>query len=436
MRPFHPVSAVRAAVTSVVALPGLPGLLGLLGVLGLLGTTLAGPAAAAPAPAPITKAYFGIHASGTASGQFPAASAAAVRLWDIGATWADLQPVARHWKEADFAALDTAVRTTLHNRAQPMLVLGQTPTWASSHRADPSPYGPGAAAMPTSLSSWRSYVTKVVQRYRGRIAVYQIWNEPNVSTFFTGTPGQMALLTREASSIIKRYDRKAYIVSPGFATRRPTNLPWMEQYFEAGAAAYVDAVALHLYPGPAESPETTIALLAKARIVLAREHVDKPIWNTEVNYGAAYGGGAPRHIAGNSAAGYVARTYLLNAANGVARVYWYGWAAHGLLGIDLTTVDNVTPTPAGVAFSTTARWMIGSRVQRCTRDTAGTWTCSLVYGKRSYARAVWNPGRATGYRAQSGATSYETLDGKRVRTRSGRRIQVTNMPVLVRGTLP
>ena len=52
-----------------------------------------------------------------------------------------------------------------------------------------------------------------------------------------------------------------------------------------------------------------------------------PLWNVEINYGVAGDARVGRHRSRpRKQASYVTRTFLLNAANGVKRVYWLGWA--------------------------------------------------------------------------------------------------------------
>ncbi|NHC45428.1 glycosyl hydrolase [Motilibacter aurantiacus] len=391
--------------------------------------------AALPAPAAsaatvtVPKAYFGMHQTALGNGVFPGVPVGSVRLWDVGALWRDVEPSRNRW---DFSKLDTAVATSIAKKAQPMIVLGQTPTWAASRPTQASPYGPGAASMPRSLAYWREYVTKVAQRYKGRVRTYQIWNEPNVETFWTGTPAQMAQLTREASRIIKRVDRNATVVSPGFATRRPTNIPWMTRFLKAGGGAAVDVVALHLYPAPTAGPEGSVALLNSARQALRRARVSKPIWNTEVNYGAGYNGAPPRSYSDSTAASYVSRTLLLNAANGVSRVFWYGWDTRGFLGIDLSR-DN-RQTRAGQAYRITQKWMQGARLQGCTVDGRRTYTCTLRYSSRSYATVMWNPSRAVRVRTTKFTTGVEFVNGRTLRFRGARNQTVIGSPVLLRST--
>ena len=84
------------------------------------------------------------------------------------------------------------------------------------------------------------------------------------------------------------------------------------------------------YSGRMGNPEDSIKLLAKAKQNLAAGLVPatKPIWNTEINYGmqsGSLGGTKAATITAERQAAYVIRTYLLNAARGIKRVYWYSY---------------------------------------------------------------------------------------------------------------
>ena len=200
---------------------------------------------------------------------------------------------------------------------------------------------------------------------------------------------------------------------------------------KAGGAEHVDAIALHLYPLPSASPEGSISLLAAARAALKAAKVDKPIWDTEINYGAGVGGAAPRRYSGSASASYVARTYLLQAANGVSRAYWYGWDASGVLGITLTR--NGRATEAGTAYLTVQKWMVGSRVYGCAQDRLGTYTCTLRF-PGSWGRVMWNPHKAFGVRAPAGTVSVSALDGTFRSARRCSRVQVSSLPILIPST--
>ena len=163
-------------------------------------------------------------------------------------------------------------------------------------------------------------------------------------------------------------------------------------------------------------------------MTLDRHGVDKPIWNTEVNYGLTGLPVDPAPVEEQQA--NVARTYLLNAAHDIDRVYWYGWDQQSIVNTLLTEPDAATVTPAGRTFATVQRWLVGGVMQACTADPAGTYTCTL---RRSdgMRRVYWNPTAPASVPLPAGATSYETADGTVGKPTAGQVLEVGAVPVMV-----
>nr|WP_231126734.1 glycosyl hydrolase [Motilibacter aurantiacus] len=371
-----------------------------------------------------------MHQATLAKGVQPGLPVGSARLWDVGGRWNEVSPARGTW---NFTALDTAVNTANRYGASPLVVLGATPAWASSKATSQDVYGLGAAAMPRSVTYWREYVTEVAQRYKGRVRAYQIWNEPNLSTFWTGTVAQMVQLTREARTIIKRVDPTATVVSPGFSLRNPSDQAYFRTFLQAGGARYSDVIGLHPYPAPTAGPEGSLALINTAKAAMATSRVSKPIWNTEINYGAQLNNaGAPRTYNDANAASYVARTLLLNAANGVSRVYWYAWDTKGYMGIDLSR--NGQPTRAAESYRIVEQWMLNNQLQGCTTDRARTYTCVLRFRDGSYGKVMWNPSRTIRVRTTASTTGIQFINGRTLTFKGARNQTVIASPVLIRST--
>jgi hypothetical protein len=197
-------------------------------------------------------------------------------------------------------------------------------------------------------------------------------------------------------------------------------------------ADLADVVSLQLYPEAGAGPERVPELLAAVRESLRLQGVpaDKPIWNTEINYGLQ--GGEPATPASpERQRANVATTYLLNASGGISRVYWYSWDLHTIADTDMVTADNVTLSPGGEAFTTVERWMFGSRVESCGQVGGGTWMC-VLQRPDGVARVYWNPRRQGMVRTAFDATSAETL-GQPAREvpLGGTTFEVGELPVLV-----
>ena len=109
-------------------------------------------------------------------------------------------------------------------------------------------------------------VIKLAERYQGRIAAYQVWNEPNLSREW-GEVSRLAQLNIQSCSgsllrgHVKTADPQAIVISAGLAptgTQPPLAMPdtdFLQGMYDAGAAAYFDVLGVNA-PGYKAPPET------------------------------------------------------------------------------------------------------------------------------------------------------------------------------------
>jgi hypothetical protein len=388
------------------------------------------PAEPASAAKRVRKNYFGMTLHNPET--WPDAPIGAVRLWDSGVTWRHIEASRGAY---DFTRLDGQVTAARRQGARVLIVLGQTPSFHAKKPRAAGLYGDGASSMPR-LKAWRKYVSKVVQRYKGRGVDYQVWNEANVGGFWSGTTGQMARLTKLTYKIVNRNDRKAKVVGPALATRLTGQRKWLREFYAERTggrrvAGWMDVVSLNLYPLSNDGPETSMTLLRASKIMLRNLGVRKPIWNTEINYGLQTGGGGTaRKISGKRQASNVVRTYLLNAAEGVQRVFWYSWEQQALANTRMS-YRNGGLAPAGKAYRTVVSWLRNGRLTGCSRDGRGTYTCTIKYSK-GVRRVYWNPSRKVAIRTPRSTTYMENFAGSRSRIRSNTGLVINRIPKMVR----
>jgi hypothetical protein len=325
------------------------------------------------------------------------------------------------------------VSTARAKGAKPLLVLGQTPRFHATHPGWVGSYGKGAPTMP-KLSAWKRYVRTVAQRY-GRTIGYQVWNEPNIRGYWRGTPGQMARLTRAARYEVKKAAPGATLAAPSFPVRLSQQRSWVLRYYRQRTgghrvAHYVDVVSLNLYPKAAGNPESSMSLLHYMRPRLRSLGVRKQIWNTEINYGLTGHGQNAARISRRRQAAYVARTYVLNIADNVRRVYWYAWDLHGLANTEVTWRNSAGLAPGGKAYKVVQSWLLGGRMRGCSIS-RGTYSCKVTY-RGGVKRIYWNPSRRTSIRAVGSATSVQMVLGKQRKLRGGERLSVNYAPIMVR----
>jgi hypothetical protein len=370
--------------------------------------------------------YFGMHAPALI-GAFPKAPVGAVDLTTNGVYWPQLETSKGVF---NWARLDSIVNRARAHGAKPLLVLGQTPGFHST-----TPQRPAVSATVPEMAAWRTYVRHVVRRYHARID-YQIWPEANITENWSGTSHQLARLVVAAAKIIHRTSPSAKVVSPAMVLRLPYQQRAMSRFFATRVGGlrvghYVDAVGIDPYPVPDGSPEDSAALIRMAHRIVAANRVRAPLWNLEINYGVAGGHVSVPAFTAAKQASYVVRTFLLNAAARVKRVYWLGWSRIGEVGIQMVQRNGVTRTAAGRAYATVERWMLGQRAPSCERRRGShLYACKMVRaGQVSWV--YWTTRGTAVVRAPTGSRHLQRVRERVRGAHAGQRILVTTAPVRV-----
>lgn len=384
----------------------------------------------------IRPVFFGMHDGQVANGSVPGVRTGAVRLWDTGTAWRQIETAPGVF---DWSAVDAAVYTARGAGLRPMLVLGQTPQFHAENPMAPGAYGDGATSMP-DLAAWKRYVSTAAKRYGTKVD-YQVWNEPNVVNYWTGTVPQMARLTATASkAIANAVGRKATVVAPAFPLRLDGQRKWFKKYWAAkfdgkGMAGYVDVVSVNLYPLADQGPEASMKLLRFAKGALPKAARGKPMWNTEINYGLL-GGATAKEISAAKQGAFVARTLLLNAASPIRRVYWYGWAQGAIANTHLVQDDRTTLTRAGRAWQVTRGWLAGTEMKKCTVTTkgrlAGLYTCTARESRTEVRRFYWKPkGSGVTITTPRSTTKWSDVTGDTTQRKGRFKIKVGQSPIMV-----
>jgi len=358
----------------------------------------------------------------------PSVSVGAANLTTSRTYWKQLQPVAG---EPNWSRLDAQVLAAEQKNAQPMIILGQTPKFAST--------GPGSPDyddyMP-NLDAWRAYVTQVAQKYGARLD-YQIWPEPNIVENWKGTPGQMAQLTMVAYQAIKAEAPTAKVVSPALALRLKAQRQWMVKYFRqepdgVPVSRFVDVVAIDPFPDQKGTPEDSYQMMRTARADLARIGVRKPIWSNEINYGVA-GGGSTTSTQYSVAKqqSYVIRTYVLSAAARMQRTYWLGWFSTDTMAVKMTDAAGSPLAPA-TSYTAVHDWLDQTSFSGCSKEGSGLWVCTARRSRTDVRRIYWKPsGQAVKIKTPRSTRRVENRSGRQIAGRGARTLKVTDSPVMV-----
>ena len=196
----------------------------------------------------------------------------------------------------DWGHFDTIVE---HARAQGLTVvarMGWVPDWA---RPDPDEQETTITYLDAEhYGDFAAYVAAFVTRYRGRVDHVIIWNEPNLSFEWGYRPvdpaGYVELLrvVYEAAhetnpDVMVLAGALAPTVEPPGSSAGLNDLDYLEQMYEAGAAPYFDALAVHAYglgfPPDAE-PDPQVINFRRTEllrdVMVAHGDGDKPVYVT------------------------------------------------------------------------------------------------------------------------------------------------------------
>jgi hypothetical protein len=165
---------------------------------------------------------------------------------------------------------------------------------------------------PADFALLERFMLELSTRYRGRVAAYEIWNEPNLRREWRGfdlSAAQFVELIRTGAHSIRQGDPSAVIISgaPGVTgindrINAIDDRVFLREMIAAGVADWVDAIGAHPY-GAANPPDERVSdtnhkvssynnhpsfffldTLEDYHTILILAGIDKPIWMTEVGW--------------------------------------------------------------------------------------------------------------------------------------------------------
>ena len=166
------------------------------------------------------------------------------------------------------------------------------------------------------------------------IREWEIWNEPNSSTFWSPTPDPAAYadLLKRSSKVIRKEDPAAEIMSAGmFATPQSdgaiVSYDFIESLYDiSGVDDAIDIVGLHPY-GPDE--KAVVDQVETTRETIEGAGSDAPMWATEIGWGSNPRSGNDLSKTPEEQAELLGDTFgELNDSRedlGLEGVVWYTW---------------------------------------------------------------------------------------------------------------
>jgi len=156
----------------------------------------------------------------------------------------------------NFQNIDHVYDGLIEHGVSPYVELGFMPKALASGTASFGFYG-GNVTPPTSLDAWGAFIGELVRHLVDRYGLaevrkwpFEVWNEPNLMSFWTGTQAQYFDLYKTTAVAIKSVDSQLQVGGP--STSSTAWLPEFLGYCTANNAP-LDFVASHVYAGDNQS---------------------------------------------------------------------------------------------------------------------------------------------------------------------------------------
>jgi hypothetical protein len=221
---------------------------------------------------------------------------------------------------------------------KPVFVLTSSPPWASG-ASDP-------ATPPKDPATFAAFAGDFAQRYAGKVAAYEVWNEEDGSEFWSTGPdaGRYTALLKPAYAAMKHADPSARVL---MGPLTGNDYQYLERVYAAGGKGSFDGVSVHtdtacldrgpdvLYRDPAAGNRVgqfTFLAYREVRAVMLANGDDKPIWMTELGWSStrrtcargAWAGQKPAGVGEADQARYLTRAYhYVERFRWVHSMFWY-----------------------------------------------------------------------------------------------------------------
>jgi len=227
----------------------------------------------------------------------------------VQVSWKLYQPAPDRYDDVLLGELDALVAAAQAQNVAVLLNVAKAPEWS---RPTTELDGP-----PSDYALFQAFMQFLAQRYQGRVAAYELWNEANLQREWNGAPlnaADLVSLLRAGAAGARAGDPAARLISGAPATTGINDgvvaiddRVFMRQMLAAGVADVVDGIGAHPY-GWANPPDSSVVdgqtavpshnnhpsfffkdTITDYLALLAEFGVTDPLWVTEFGWGSFEG---------------------------------------------------------------------------------------------------------------------------------------------------
>jgi len=197
--------------------------------------------------------------------------------------WRDVEPSSPN--QDDWSNADHIVDDAEKDHVKIIFEIAGAPAWAGSAES---------GEFSTDPQQYADFCAKVAARYRGRVPVYELGNEPNLTVGVPHPdPATYAKILEATYPAIKKADPNAFVLTAGLAGTRHRNgnitgIDYLTGLYAAGAKGFFDGIAFHPYTYPQLPTEDANGgnrswnqMLQVRALMVKNGDGDKQIWATE-----------------------------------------------------------------------------------------------------------------------------------------------------------
>lgn len=214
----------------------------------------------------------------------------------VDITWSIVEPTQGTFS---WSTIDSEVNGAIANGQQVLGILHVVPQWAGGGTLGNTP--------PTTTTDWATYVGQVAKRYKGKIAAYEVWNEPDLhgsSTQGVGwdrsvnQPPEYIDFVHTAAEQIRAQAPGTLVVGPvfsssntgsGSASARESIMKQIQQsnYSDGAGPTFLDVTSYH---GNAFDNDDSLTMaealyyMNLSYLTFAPSLASKPVWVTEFGW--------------------------------------------------------------------------------------------------------------------------------------------------------
>ncbi len=204
--------------------------------------------------------------------------------------WSGIEPQQKG--QYDWIDPDNIVKACGSQGLKIMMRVQWTPRWARPPETD-------STHPPTNPQDFADFMRAVATRYRGQVAAYEIWNEPNLNREWgwrPASPAEYVALLQAVYPALKEADPQALVVAGGPSTTggggqdSMGDLDYLRGIYQAGGAGFFDAISSHPYAfghDPDYHDEWGLSFTRAAsqhQVMVESGDETTPLWITELGW--------------------------------------------------------------------------------------------------------------------------------------------------------